>query len=520
MSVLTVSGVSHGFGAKTLFSNVSFRLLRGEHIGLVGANGVGKSTLMSIITGTLEPDEGKIEWASRSTIGYLDQHARLTAGLTIRDVLRDAFRPLLDLEQELNDIALKMGDATPEELDVLLEEMGDIQERLDLSGFYTIDAEVEETAKGLGLTAIGLERDVSQLSGGQRTKVLLAKLLLEKPNVLLLDEPSNYLDTEHIDWLTRYLKGYPYSFLLISHDVLFMNDAVNRIYHLEGKKLTAYTGDYEQFLRLYEQKRAQNEMAYERQKDEIGRLEDFVARNKARASTSGRAKSRQKMLNKIELLEKPVTYPRPSFRFAEARTPSKEIVSAKELRIGYQFPLLPELSLQVERGQKIAVTGCNGMGKSTLLKTLMGLLKPLAGSVEFGDYLSPVYFEQETQYEKTQTAIEEVWDSFPHLTNQEVRANLARCGLGNEHITSRMSALSGGEQAKVRLCKLMLSPSNWMLLDEPTNHLDVAAKDELAIALKSYKGTILLVSHEPAFYEDWVTMVWNVEEWAKQGSSL
>lgn len=517
MSVLTVTDVSHGFGARTLFTKISFRLLRGERIGLVGANGVGKSTLMSILTGAIEPDEGKIEWSTRATVGYLDQHTKLTPGNSIRDILRDAFRPLLELEQELTQIAEKMADATPEELEKLLEDMGEIQERLEVSGFYTIDINIEELAKGLGLTAIGLDRDVSDLSGGQRTKVLLAKLLLEKPNVLLLDEPTNYLDAEHIEWLTHYLQEYPYSFMLISHDTFFMNDAVNRIYHLEGGKLSTYTGDYEQFLRVYDQKRQQHETAFERQQDEIARLEDFISRNKARASTSGRAKSRQKMLDKIDRIERPVTYPRPSFRFAEARLSSKEVVTSKNMEIGYSFPLLPELSIAVERNKKIAITGCNGMGKSTLLKTLMGGLQPLNGSVEHGDYLHPAYFEQESKIVNNVTALEDVWESFPNLTNQEVRANLARCGLGNEHITSKLSALSGGEQAKVRLCKLMLTPSNWLLLDEPTNHLDVAAKEELAIALKNYKGTILLVSHEPEFYKDWISEEWNVEEWAKQG---
>lgn len=517
MSVLTVTDVSHGFGARTLFTKISFRLLRGERIGLVGANGVGKSTLMSIITGTLEPDEGKIEWSNRATVGYLDQHTKLEPGNSIRDVLRDAFRPLLELEQELTVIAEKMADATPEELDKLLDDMGEIQERLEVSGFYTIDVHIEEMAKGLGLNAIGLDRDVSDLSGGQRTKVLLAKLLLEKPNVMLLDEPTNYLDAEHIEWLTKYLQDYPYSFVLISHDTLFMNDVVNRIYHLEGGSLSAYTGDYEQFLRVYEQKRQQHEVAFERQQSEIARLEDFIARNKARASTSGRAKSRQKMLDKMERIERPVEYPRPSFRFAEARLSSKEVVTAKNLQIGYSYPLLPELAIAVERGKKIAITGMNGMGKSTLLKTLMAILQPLGGTVELGDYLHPAYFEQESKITKNVTALEDVWESFPHLTNQEVRANLARCGLGNEHITSKLSALSGGEQAKVRLCKLMLTPSNWLLLDEPTNHLDVAAKEELAIALRNYKGTILLVSHEPEFYKDWITEEWNVENWAKQG---
>lgn len=516
MSILNVENIAHGFGARELFGNVNFRLLNGEHVGLVGANGTGKTTLMNILTGKLQADAGKLEWSSRATVGYLDQHAALTPGKSIREVLQDAFKPLFEMEAEIGTIAEKMGDADPEELEALLEDMGEIQDRLEHSGFYMIDAKIEEIAKGLGINAIGLDREVQDLSGGQRTKVLLAKLLLEKPNVLLLDEPTNYLDVEHIEWLTQYLQDYPYAFILISHDVEFMNDVVNVIYHLEGKKLTRYAGDYSKFVEVYLAKREQMENAFERQQDEIKRMEMFIQKNKARASTSGRAKSRQKMLDKIERLEKPVTYPRPSFRFEETRLSSKLVFEAKDLQIGYNFPLLPPLNFKLERGEKVAITGMNGMGKSTLMKTILGLIQPLGGSVERGDYLEPIFFEQEVNARPGVTALDDVWDAFPHLANQDVRANLARCGLGNEHITSKLTALSGGEHAKVRLCKLMLTPSNWILFDEPTNHLDVAAKEELANTLKNYRGTVLLVCHEPEFYKDWVTSVWNVEDWAKQ----
>ncbi|MGZ4106495.1 MAG: ABC-F family ATP-binding cassette domain-containing protein [Tumebacillaceae bacterium] len=516
MSVLNVEGVAHGFGARNLFKDVTFRLLNGEHVGLVGANGVGKSTLMNILTGQLQPDGGKLEWSSRATVGYLDQHAVLTPGKTIREILRDAFKPLYDLEAELGTIAEKMGEADPDELERLLEDMGEIQDRLEHSGFYLLDTKVEEIAKGLGLNAVGLEREVQDLSGGQRTKVLLAKLLLEKPNVLLLDEPTNYLDEEHIEWLTQYLQDYPFAFILISHDVEFMDDVVNLIYHLEGGKMTRYAGNYEKFVEVYLAKRAQAETAYERQQDEIKRMEMFIQKNKARASTSGRAKSRQKMLDKIDRLDRPVEYPRPTFRFEEARLSSKLVFQADNLQIGYNHPLLPPLSFKLERGEKVAITGMNGMGKSTLMKTILGLIPQLGGDVERGEYLHPAYFEQEAEVRSGVTALEEVWNAFPHMANQDVRANLARCGLGNEHITSKLTALSGGEQAKVRLCKLMLTASNWILFDEPTNHLDVAAKEELAKTLANYKGTVLLVCHEPEFYKDWVTSVWNVEDWAKQ----
>ncbi|HYG56697.1 MAG TPA: ABC-F family ATP-binding cassette domain-containing protein, partial [Symbiobacteriaceae bacterium] len=341
MSILEVTKLGHGFGARTLFHDVSFRLLRGEHVGLVGPNGTGKSTFVEIITGQTQPDEGSIQWSKHATVGYLDQHTRLTPGLTVRDAMRDAFRSLYDVEAEITAIGESMATADPDTMDSLLEEMGDLQDRLETSGFYTIDAKVEEVAKGLGITAIGLDRDVSELSGGQRTKVLLAKLLLQQPNVLVLDEPTNYLDEEHITWLTEYLQGYPYAFLLVSHDTFFMNDVVNLIYHLEGGQLTRYSGNYEAFLRVYEQRRMQQESAFERQQQEIARVEDFIARNKARVATRGMAASRQKMLDRMDRIEKPVEYPRPTFTFKDGKLSGKLVFKCDGMEIGYSYPLLP-----------------------------------------------------------------------------------------------------------------------------------------------------------------------------------
>lgn len=517
MSILQVTGLGHGFGARTLFRDVSFRLLRGEHVGLVGSNGTGKSTFIEIITGQTQADEGSIEWSKHATVGYLDQHTRLMPGQTIRDVLRDAFRHLFEMEAELTTIGEAMATADPDEMERLLEEMGEIQDHLESSGFYMIDAKVEEVARGLGVSAIGLDRDVSELSGGQRTKVLLTKLLLQQPNVLVLDEPTNYLDQEHIEWLTEYLQGYPYAFLLVSHDTFFMNDVVNLIYHLEGGQLTRYSGNYEAFLRVYEQRRKQQEAAYERQQDEIARVEDFIARNKARVATRGMAASRQKMLDRMERIEKPTVYPRPTFNFKEGRNSSRILFKCEDMEIGYSYSLMPPLSMILERGQKVAVTGMNGIGKSTLLKTMLGLIEPLKGTVDRGDNLLPGYFAQEEAMDDERTPLDEVWDTFPFLTQNEARGRLATSGLTAEHINNKMFNLSGGEQAKVRLCKLQVNESNWLVLDEPTNHLDVAAKEELAAALSRYKGTLVLVCHEPEFYEGWVTDVWNVEEWVKKG---
>lgn len=513
MSLLTVENLSHTFGDRVLFKNVSFRLLAGEHVGLVGANGTGKSTLMSILTGSLLKDDGKVEWTPRIRYGYLDQHTKLEAGKTIRDVLKDAFLPMLQLEAELNDIAGQMAEADADTLDQLLIRMGEIQEELEIGDFYMLDVKVEEMANGLGLNAIGLDRDVAALSGGQRTKVLLAKLLLEKPTVLLLDEPTNYLDEEHISWLTNYLKSYPYAFILISHETGFMNEVVNVIYHLEFAKLTRYSANYDKFLEMADINKNQHIDAYEKQQEFIKKQEDFIQRNKARYSTSGRAKSREKQLDRLERIDRPEEAAKPTFSFKESRTSGKTVFEAKNMVIGYDRPLLPSMNMLIERGDKIAIVGCNGVGKSTLLKTILGVIRPLEGETYQGDFLNPAYFEQEAKAPSL-TPLDDVWNEFSFLNQHEVRAALARCGLKNEHITRSLNMLSGGEQAKVRLCKLMMRESNWILFDEPTNHLDVVAKAELKRALMEYKGTVVLVSHEPDFYEDWVTKTWDVEQWS------
>jgi len=515
MSLLNVENLSHTFGDRTLFKDVSFRLLAEDHIGLVGANGVGKSTLMNIITGQLIHDTGKVEWIPSVQYGYLDQHTVLTPGKTIRDVLKDAFLPLFKEEEKLNEVTVKMGDATPEELEELLEEMGRIQDKLDAGGFYTLDIKIEEAARGLGLDAIGLDRDVSALSGGQRTKVLLAKLLLEQPQVLLLDEPTNYLDVEHIKWLASYLREYPNAFLLISHDTEFMNQVSNVIFHLEFSKLTRYTASYDKFLELAEINKNQHLHAYEKQQEFIKKQEDFISKNKARYSTTGRAKSRQKQLDRMERIDRPETAVKPTFEFKEARGSSRYVFTGEDFEIGYTHPLLPKMSISIERGEKIAIVGCNGVGKSTLLKTMLGKIEPLSGKIERGDFLYPSYFEQEVKAGNI-TPIDDVWNAFPIMDQHQVRAALARCGLKNEHISRPLNQLSGGEQAKVRLCKLLMEESNWILFDEPTNHLDIIAKEELKRALKAYKGTVVLVCHEPDFYEDWVTKVWDVEAWSNQ----
>lgn len=513
MSILNVEKLSHGFGDRAIFTDVSFRLLKGEHVGFVGANGEGKSTFMNIITGKLMPDEGKIEWSKNVRVGYLDQHAVLEKGQTIRDVLQSAFAFLFDLEAQMNGYYAEMAEADEERMNFLMEETGSIQELLEHHDFYIIDSKVEEIGRALGLTDIGLDKDVTELSGGQRTKVLMGKLLLEKPDILLLDEPTNYLDENHIEWLKRYLIDYENAFILISHDILFLNSVVNLIYHVENAELNRYVGNYEKFQEVYEMKKAQLEAAYRKQQQEIEDLKNFVARNKARVATRNMAMSRQKKLDKMDVIELAKEKPKPEFNFKEARASGRYIFQTEDLVIGYDKPLSRPLTLSMERGQKIALVGANGIGKTTLLKSIIGEIPPISGKTTLGDYLYPGYFEQEKKYTDNVTCIDEIWKEFPSYTQYEVRSALAKCGLTTKHIESMVKVLSGGEQAKVRLCKLINNETNVLLLDEPTNHLDVDAKEELKRALKAYKGSILLICHEPEFYQDVVTEVWNCEDW-------
>lgn len=513
MSILNVEHLSHGFGNRAIFEDVSFRLLKGEHIGLIGLNGEGKSTFMNIITNKLQPDEGKIEWAKNVKVGYLDQHAVLTKGMTIGSVLRGAFDELFDMEERMNQICDKMGDADEAQMEAYMEELAVIQDVLTNRDFYLIDSKVEEVARALGLLDLGLEKDVTDLSGGQRTKVLLGKLLLEKPDILLLDEPTNYLDVEHITWLKRYLQEYENAFILISHDIPFLNSVINLIYHIDNLQLTRYVGDYDRFQEVYAMKKAQLEAAYNKQQKEIADLKDFVARNKARVATRNMAMSRQKKLDKMDVIELAAEKPKPEFNFKVARTPSRYIFTTKDLVIGYDEPLSSPLTLEMERNQKIVLTGANGIGKTTLLKSILGLIKPLSGEVEQGDYLEIGYFEQEMPPDIETTCLEEIWQEFPGFSQYEARSALAKCGLTTNHIESKVKVLSGGEQAKVRLCKLINRPSNILVLDEPTNHLDVIAKEELKRALMDYKGSILMVCHEPEFYEGLATDVWDCTKW-------
>ncbi|UVI29479.1 ABC-F family ATP-binding cassette domain-containing protein [Paenibacillus spongiae] len=510
MSVLDVTNLTHMYGDQITFHNLAFRLLKGEHAGLVGINGAGKSTLFALLTGSLLPDQGQIQWASNIQVGFLEQHIELQPGITVQQYLQRAFLALYEMESEMNRLAERMAHAG-DELDALLRRYGELQTSLEQAGFYQLQAKIENVALGLGLVEIGLSKDVSKLSGGQRTKLLLAKLLLEEPHVLLLDEPTNYLDAAHIEWLTDYLRQYEHAFLVVSHDEHFLNQVTSVIFHLAHQTIKRYTGNYVQFKKAYDLSKIQLQSAYTKQSHEIKKLETFIDKNRNRKAKQ--AKSRQKMLDKIIRVEMPENAPRPRFKFtAQGSGTDAVILEAKRLEVGYRQPLFKPVSLQVRSGDKIAIIGENGAGKSTLIRTLLGDHRPISGTLTISESVKAAYYEQEAAV-SSETPLAKVWAFRPDLLQKDIRQALAMPGLTAEHIGKPLDSLSGGEQAKVRLTELMLTPGNLLVLDEPTNHLDIHAKEALKQALQDYKGTILLVSHEPSFYEDWVTRIWSVHDW-------
>lgn len=511
MSILTVEDMTQGFGDKTLFKNVSFKLLRGEHIGLVGANGEGKTTFMKLITNEILPDSGNINWSGKVSIGYMDQNVNINNFQNVKEFLQSAFYEFYIIEKKLTKLYKEMESATEDDLVKIMDKSSNMQSMLEENDFYSIDSKVDSIANGIGIKEFLYKRP-DELSGGQRSKVLLAKLLLEKPDILLLDEPTNHLDEENIEWLKTYLKNYENAFILISHDMEFLNYVVNVIYHLEHKKLHRYEGNYEKFLLLYENQKEQLMRDYTKQQREINKLEEYIRKNKVRTATAAQAKAREKKLEKMDRIEINKSKPKPHFDFKYSKAPWQVIFKTKNLVIGYDKPLTKPLNLTMKRDEKIAIIGANGIGKTTLLKSLIGIIKPIGGEVVLDKHIDVGYYEQEI-VATDKIVINEVWDEFPHMNRTQVRKILARCGLTNDHINSKLNLLSGGEQAKVRLCKIINKKSNVLVLDEPTNHLDVQAKEELKRALIAYEGSIILVSHDKDFYKDIVNKVWDCEEW-------
>lgn len=504
MSYLEIKELSHAFGETVLFRGAGMTLNKGEHVGIVGQNGVGKSTLIKFCTGQLIPDEGRVDWQPGISVGYLDQYAEADGKRSMGEFLRSAFEPLFGLEQELEACYQQAGNGDME----ALSHAAELQEKLEAAGFYEIDTRISKVVCGLGLDALGQERPLGKMSGGQRAKVILAKLLLERPEVLLLDEPTNFLDQEQVAWLGTYLAELDNAFLLVTHDHEFLEKTVTAICDISEGKIVKYRGAYSEFLKKREALREDYLRRYTAQQREIKRTEEFIRRNLAGQRTK-MAQGRRKQLERLERLDAPdLAEIRPVFRFSALAVTEAEQLQVKRLKVGYDFPLLPALSFCIRGGEKVVISGFNGIGKSTLLKTLMGEIPALEGSFSFSSRTALGYFAQELFWEDPElTPLKALSSAYPALTQKELRQRLARSGISSRHAQQPLGTLSGGEQGKVKLCLLTEKPCNFLVLDEPTNHLDANAKEALGQAIREFPGTVLLVSHEEAFYRDWADRV-------------
>lgn len=514
MSILKIKGLTHIFDNKILFDNADLTVNNGEHIGVVGLNGAGKSTFMNIIAGKLNQDAGEIKWLNGIRWGYLDQHANIDRSLTVMQYLEGSFQHLFDLNQALEDVYTKMTqDISAEELDKLIDRSARMQEKLEEENFYDLESSIKKVANGLGINNFGYDTIIAKLSGGQRAKLMLAKLLLEQLDVMLLDEPTNFLDIEHIDWLRKYLDSFKGTFILISHDTVFLNDVCKIIINVENSSIKKYWGNYNDFEAQHEQNAKQYADSYERQQREIKKMEDYIARNKARAATAGMANSRKKMLDRIDVMQKPVSFVKPTFEFPYTLIVTKHILQAKDLVIGYDGKaILPKINIDMASDTKLWIRGTNGLGKTTLLKTLMKKLPPISGSFAFNINSKINYIEQDLTFMSPQeSALNYMNEVYPRMSQKDIRTQLARVGLKSELSTKPVGNLSGGEQVKIKLCALMQKESNILILDEPTNHLDVGAKEALFEALARYEGAIILVSHEPMYAEKLCNKTFDIE---------
>ena len=512
MSILEIKGLTHRYDDRYLFVKSDLTVNSGEHIGVVGLNGAGKSTFINIVAGKLVQDEGEIKRLPRMRIGYLDQHATLDKSLTVMEYLRGAFSYLDEKNAELEQIYADMCSAEGEKLDELVAKSAELQEELDDADYYDLEAQIKKIANGLGVNKFGYDTVIGNLSGGERAKLMLSKLLLEGQDLTLLDEPTNFLDVEHIEWLTKFLNSYKKTFLVISHDTVFLNNVAKMIVSIENGKITKFTGNYDQFLVKREILNKQYEDEYNRQQAEIKKLQDYIDRNKARASTAGMANSRKKMLDRIELMAKPVTEKDCYFRFPYIDLNTKDLLIVKGLKVGYTSQLIPDVDFHLGSRSKIWIRGTNGVGKTTLLKTLMQKIPSLGGSFNFHPAAKIGYIEQELGFENGNLSAYNVYlNAFPRCSQKEVRSALATVGLSGDLAVKPVSTLSGGEMMRLKLAILCNSPSNILILDEPTNHLDVKAKKALRDALLAYEGALILVTHEPDFAEGLCDIVFDAK---------
>lgn len=505
--LLEVEGLKFKYTDNNLFNDVSFRILQKDHIVLVGDNGCGKSTFMNLIAKNLIPDSGTISWMNGVSYAYLDQHLKVRQDISIIDYISEVFKPLIEKEKLMNSYYDKLATCAEYEYEKYLNYAQAIQDELDKANFYAMNSTMGNMINGLGISEYGMDTELSKLSGGQRAKVYLAKLLLEAPDVLLMDEPTNFLDVAHIEWLGEYLKSFPKAFVVISHDEGFLKTIGEVVYNLSNKNMVRYNMPYELFLKERDIREEQYQKAYQNQQAFIKRTQDFIQKNIVRATTTKRAQSRRKMLEHIQVLDKPKNHEPMHITFPFSKGLGQEVLKLDNLTVGYKDKVVLEgLDFLMKQNQKIAILGHNGVGKSTILKTIMGLIPPLGGKYVWNPSGDLNYFAQEETYDNVTTPIEYLRYHYHLKTDGELRSVLATVGIKGDLAIKPMSTLSGGQQTKVRLALMTMKKSNILIFDEPTNHLDVLSKAELWEAIDKFPGSVILVTHEDDFYQGLVDL--------------
>lgn len=504
MSILEVKDLKFKYKDIDLFNNATFHLEDKEHICLVGENGVGKSTFMKLISKNLIPDKGTITWLPHIKYSYLDQHLEMNNDIEIDTYLQGTFKKLYDLEKELIKCYEDLGNVNETLYNKIIKRIDIINKELEDNNFYAISSTISNVKNGLGINNILGNRMIASLSGGEKMKVYLAKILLEEPNVLLMDEPTNFLDQIQVIWLAKYLKSFKGSFIIISHDESFIREIADVIYELSNKEFIKYKMNYDNYLKERAIRKESYLKAYNAEQKKIKEIENFIAKNIVRATTTKRAQSRRKMLEKMEKLPKPKNRVPLKINFPFSSSTGDEVLILNNLIIGYDIPLLNPINYKLMKNKKIAIIGRNGVGKSTLIKTILGQIKPINGEYRWNLSANINYFSQEENEFDELTPINYLRYYYHLKTDGELRSILAKVGIGKDLCLKPIKELSGGERTRVRLALMSMKKSNILILDEPTNHLDPETKLELFDALNEFPGTLILVSHEKDFYDELV----------------
>ena len=490
------------FGAAPIFSKVNFSIENNARIGLVGPNGAGKTTLLKIMTGRQEASQGEFTVNKGIELGYIAQEHDFDEEKSIWEEMLTVFQPLIDQGQQLEKLQYAIADHPEDE--ELLRRLDQAQYNFEQAGGYTYQAEIKSMLNGFNFPEATWNKQIASLSGGEKTRLSFVKLLLKKPPLLLLDEPTNYLDLDTLDWLEAFLKNYPGAILTVSHDQYFLDHLATQIFELQHGELTVFKGNYSQYLAQRELRDQQQEAAYEKQQEEIKREEEFIQKNIVRASTTKQAQSRRKALEKMELVDPPKHKSKVRIKFDSARPSGKEVLILKDLAVGYpDKTMLKDISFQINKGDRVAIIGQNGIGKSTLLKTVMKQLPVKNGSIKYGASLDIGYYDQELQgLDYSKTVIDTIWDRHKNMNEKDIRSTLASFLFTAKDIDKQVSQLSGGQRARLTLTVLSMEHNNFLLMDEPTNHLDLDAKEVLEKALDDYDGTLLFVSHDRYFINE------------------